>query len=74
MWTGNSAEIEMRTAELMEMGFKAFDAIHVASAELAGAEAFACCDDRLVAVAARNRERTRVRVLQVLQLAREVLK
>jgi hypothetical protein len=74
MWTGNAAEIEIRTTELIKMGFKAFDAIHVASAELAGAEVFACCDDRLVAVAARNRERIRVRVLQVLQMAREVLK
>jgi hypothetical protein len=68
------AGMENRTAELVGLGFKNFDALHIATAEQAGADVFASCDDRLLAVASRNAAHLRVRVTGVLDLAREVLK
>ena len=43
-----------RTRELIEVGFRNFDALHLASAELARADVFVTCDDRLLAAASRN--------------------
>ena len=43
-----------RTAELIGLGFKNFDAFHVACAELGGAEVFGTCDDGLLAAARRH--------------------
>jgi hypothetical protein len=63
-----------RTAELIKLGFKNFDALHLAVAEQAGADAFACCDDRLLGVAGRNSGGIKVRVVEILELAKELLK
>jgi predicted nucleic acid-binding protein len=41
--------LQARTAELIQMGFKNFDAMHIASAQLANADVFVTCDDRLLA-------------------------
>src|SRR4051794_40182213 len=41
--------LQHRTEELIRLGLKNFDALHVASAEIAGAEVFATVDDRLLA-------------------------
>jgi predicted nucleic acid-binding protein len=68
----DSAAIRSRTAELMECGLTNFDALHVASAELCGADAFATCDDRLRKAVERCGQ-VRVRVLGVAELAEEVL-
>jgi hypothetical protein len=46
---------------------------HAASAEAAGADALATCDDRLIAAARRAGSLIRVRVAGVLELAAEVL-
>jgi PIN domain len=43
------ASLQPRTADLMRLGFKNFDAFHVACAEHGGAEVFCSCDDRLLA-------------------------
>ena len=64
--------IRSRTAELMECGLASFDALHVASAELSGADAFATCDDRLRKAVERCGQ-VRVRVVGVAELAAEVL-
>lgn len=61
-----------RTAELIGLGFKNFDALHLASAELAQADVFATCDDRLLAAARRHASLLRVRVINPLDLAAEV--
>ena len=66
--------LQKRTAELMQLGLKNFDALHVASAEHAGADALASCDDRFLAAAKRNSDRIKVRVVAIVELAREVLK
>ncbi|HEY8668299.1 MAG TPA: hypothetical protein VIL86_16740 [Tepidisphaeraceae bacterium] len=65
--------LQKRTAELMQLGFKNFDAIHVACAEAGAANILVSCDDRLLATARRNRERLKVRVVDVVELAKEIL-
>jgi hypothetical protein len=61
-----------RTAELMVLGFKNFDAFHLASAEDAGADVFVTCDDRLLAAARRHTALLRIRVATPLELATEI--
>jgi hypothetical protein len=62
-----------RTAELVALGFKSFDAFHLASAEGARSDAFATCDDRLLAAAHRHAAVLRIRVVKPVDLATEVL-
>ncbi len=66
--------LEQRTAELMAMGFRNFDALHVASAESVGADVLATCDDQFLATGRRSQDKMRVRVVGVVELAREVLR
>ena len=63
-----------RTNELIALGFKSFDALHVASAEVLGAEVLCTCDDRFLAAASRNTAGLKVRVVNPIDLAREVLR
>ncbi len=65
--------LKARTTELMTLGFKSFDAFHLASAEAGRVEAFATCADRLQATANRHAAKIRVRVVNPVDLAREVL-
>jgi hypothetical protein len=65
--------LKARTTELMTLGFKNFDAFHLASAEAGHAEVFASCDARLQAAANRHAANLRVRVVNPVDLAREVL-
>jgi len=73
-WQPEVEALQKRTAELIGLGLKNFDALHVASAEQAGADALGSCDDRLLAMGARSRDRIKVRVVGIVELAREVLK
>jgi predicted nucleic acid-binding protein len=41
-------DIRNRAEEMERQGFKALDALHIASAEAAGADYFVTCDDRLM--------------------------
>ena len=66
------AEVTRRTAELIRLGFRNFDAFHLASAEAAGAEVVATCDDRLLAAAQRHADVLIVRVVNPLVLAEEL--
>lgn len=61
-----------RTKELMALGFKNFDAMHLASAELAVAEVFATCDDRLLSLARRHSTALRIKVLNPIELSEEL--
>jgi predicted nucleic acid-binding protein len=62
-----------RTKELIALGFKSFDALHTASAEVFGAEALCTCDDRFLAAARRHATILKVRVVNPIDLAREIL-
>jgi hypothetical protein len=65
--------IVARTAELLALGFKNFDAFHLASAELTGADVYATCHDRLLAAARRHAAGIRVRVVNPTDLVNELL-
>lgn len=65
--------LQPRTGELMALGFKNFDAFHLASAEAGLADVFATCDDRLLAAATRHSANLKIRVVNPVNLAREVL-
>ena len=64
-------EIEQRAKELEQRGFKAFDALHLASAEAGGVDYFCTCDDRVLK---KSRQQTdlSVKVVSPLELANEV--
>lgn len=68
----NDAELVTRTSALTALGFKNFDAFHLASAELSGAEVFSTCDDRLLATARRHAAALTIRVVNPVDLAKEV--
>lgn len=67
------AALADRTKELMAFGFKNFDALHLASAEALSADLLCTCDDRFLAAASRHASRLKVRVLNPIDLVREVL-
>lgn len=58
----DSGQLDSRIEELKKMGFKTFDAAHIASAERAKADIFLSTDDRLVKRAKRYPENIRVKV------------
>jgi predicted nucleic acid-binding protein len=60
-----------RGKELEKRGFRAFDALHLASAESSRADFFCTCDDGVLKKAAKQKD-LRVRVVSPLQLAEEV--
>jgi hypothetical protein len=66
------AILKGRTDELTAMGFRNFDAFHIACAELGEAEVFSTCDDRLLVTAARHAPFLKVRVVNPVNLALEV--
>ena len=66
-------DLARRTRELITLGFRNFDAFHVACAELANPDVFATTDDRLLAVGSRHARLLGVRMVDVVTLAREVL-
>src|SRR5262245_48791380 len=47
------AEVEARAGELVALGIRPLDALHVAFAERAGARGFVTCDDELLTLAGR---------------------
>jgi predicted nucleic acid-binding protein len=59
---------------LIAIGFKPFDALHVASAEALNAQVLSTCDDRLLAAARRNATTLKVRVVNPIDLALEILR
>jgi len=65
-------DLQHRIQELMTLGFRNFDAFHVASAEFANAEVFGTTDDRLLALGRRHAALIRVRLVDVVTLAQEV--
>lgn len=70
-WCPNSESIEQRAVEWQAVGINLLDALHLASAEAAGAEAFATVDDVLLKKATRGK--TPVRIAHVLDLFKELV-
>ncbi len=62
-----------RAIELQALGFKAFDALHLACAESGGAEIFLATDDQLLRQASRVADRLLIRVENPLIWLREVI-
>jgi predicted nucleic acid-binding protein len=60
-----------RAVELQALGFKAFDALHLACAESGGADVFLATDDRLLRQASRIADRLLIRVENPLIWLRE---
>jgi hypothetical protein len=69
----SDAELAGRVREFTAPGFRSFDALHVVSAEASGADVLCTCDDGLLAAAKRHVSEMRVRVMNPVELVREVL-
>ena len=65
--------VEARSRNLVESGFKPLDALHLASAEEAGADYFCTCDDRFLR-RAEALENLRVQVVSPTELISEIEK
>jgi predicted nucleic acid-binding protein len=65
-------DVERRIQELIHLGFKSFDAFHLASAELAQATALVTTDSRLLHTAARHTDKLTVRVIDPVHLLEEL--
>jgi len=63
------AEVEVRAAELVALGFRPLDALHLAFAERAGARWFVTCDDELLKLAGRLGDALRTLVVAPRTLA-----
>lgn len=64
--------VSSRVANLMAMGFKSFDAFHLASAELFGADAFLTVDLPLLRLATRLSAQIQVRVADPVSFLEEL--
>ena len=79
MMSGISRRVRLETAmvpraeELQQLGLKAYDALHVASAERGGADALLTTDDRLIRVAQRHSSSVHVQVVNPLRWIQETL-
>jgi len=68
----SAEDLSRRTADLIAIGFKSFDAFHLASAELSGADVFLTVDLPLLKRAARLSEKLYVRVSDPVGLLEEL--
>jgi predicted nucleic acid-binding protein len=71
IWIAHDKVIDQRAVELRKLGFKEFDAYHVAAAERAGCDRLVTCDDSFLKAARRNAARIGVRVTDPIRLASE---
>ena len=65
-------DLQRRLQELTALGFKNFDAFHVASAELAGASVFVTVDLGILRVAARHESGINLRFADPIQFVEEL--
>ena len=68
----NETDLTVLINELMEKGFKNFDAFHLASAELAGAAAFLTVDLQLLKLASRVSGELKVPVTNPVHFIEEI--
>jgi len=69
-----STQILERAEALEQVGFDAYDAIHLASAEAAEVDIFVTTDDQIVKIATRNKELLTIQVENPIKWLEEVLK
>ncbi len=62
-----------RASEIMNLGFRDMDALHIAMAEEGKAHYFITCDDEIIDVAEKNQERLKVKVCSILEFLEEVM-
>ena len=68
----DESDLAVRLKELVAMGFKSFDAVHLASAELAGADAFLTVDLQFLRLAARIGDELHVSVTDPVHFIEEI--
>ena len=68
-----SNEAKQRAAQLTKLGFPPMDALHLALAEVGGAEYFCTCDDRLLR-RAKSVSDLRVKVISPVEFVQEIEK
>jgi predicted nucleic acid-binding protein len=67
-WVNHNTQLERRAAALRLLGFRPFDAYHVASAESGECDHLVTCDDQLLRVARRNAATIQVSVIDPITL------
>jgi predicted nucleic acid-binding protein len=72
VWIGHDRVIDERAVELRKLGFKEFDAYHIAAAETAGCDRVVTCDDHFLKAARRNAGKIAVTVTDPIRLVSEV--
>jgi predicted nucleic acid-binding protein len=71
-WIPHDRAIDVRAAELRKMGFKEFDAYHIAAAESASCDRLVTCDDKFLKTARRNTAKIEVTVTDPVRLVSDV--
>jgi len=71
-WIAHDKVIDKRAVELRKLGFKEFDAYHIAAAEMAGCDCLVTCDDNFLKAARRNAAKIGVTVTDPIRLVSEV--
>jgi predicted nucleic acid-binding protein len=62
-----------RANEIINLGFRDMDALHIAMAEEGKAHYFVTCDDGIIDIAEKNQERLKVKVCSILEFLEEVM-
>ena len=62
-----------RANEIINLGFRGMDALHIAMAEEGKAHYFITCDDGIIDMAEKNQERLKVKVCSILEFLEEVM-
>ena len=71
IWIGHDKLIDQRAIDLRKLGFKEFDAYHIAAAEMAACDRLVTCDDNFLRAARRNVAKIRVTVTDPIRLVSE---
>jgi predicted nucleic acid-binding protein len=72
IWIAHDKAIEKRAVDLRKLGFKEFDAYHIAAAEMAGCDRLVTCDDDFLKAARRNAAKIGVTVTDPIRFVSEV--
>lgn len=62
-----------RASEIINLGFRDMDALHIAMAEEGKAHYFVTCDDGIINIAEKNRARLKVKVSSILEFLEGVM-